>query len=307
MLIVIELFGSPMMKNCNVIIALLFGYFVAGLSEKCVGSTCKKFVVDTKIEAAEDITFLWAKTFKLGFYGPAVFPLLIAFVVTTLETIGDIGAVYDASEESVESEEFDKSIQGGLLSDGVCSFLAALGTGMPNTTFSQNNGVIALTKCASRRAGVACGIWLIFFGVLAKVSGIISSIPDCVIGGMTTFLFVNVFISGLKTVAQVDLTSRRNRMILAISLGVGIGVAIVPGIFADMRASYGTSPFFPCRGPFRTEDDCTDAERGVRDGIVQFLSTPYCVGTVLALLMNAILPPDMEILRKDAPISENKA
>ncbi|ACO69125.1 Nucleobase:Cation symporter-2 family [Micromonas commoda] len=291
MLVLVELFGSPMMKNCNVIIALLFGYFVAGLSEKCVGSTCRKFVVDTNIENAESITFLWVKSFKLGFYGPAVFPLLIAFLVTTLETIGDIGAVYDASEESVESEEFDKSIQGGLLSDGVCSFLAALGTGMPNTTFSQNNGVIALTKCASRRAGVACGCWLIFFGVLAKVSGIISSIPDCVIGGMTTFLFVNVFISGLKTVAQVDLTSRRNRMILAISLGVGIGVAIVPGIFADMRASYGTSPFFP----------------GVRDGIVQFLSTPYCVGTVLALLMNAILPPDMEILRKDAPISENKA
>ena len=307
MLIVIELFGSPMMKNCNVIIALLFGYFVAGVSEKCVGSVCKKFVVDTKIEAAEDITFLWAKTFKLGFYGPAVFPLLIAFVVTTLETIGDIGAVYDASEESIESEEFDKSIQGGLLSDGVCSFLAALGTGMPNTTFSQNNGVIALTKCASRRAGVACGCWLIFFGILAKISGIISSIPDCVIGGMTTFLFVNVFISGLKTVSQVDLTSRRNRMILAISLGVGIGVAIVPGIFADMRASYGTSPFFPCRGPFRTEKDCTKGEQGVRDGIVQFLSTPYCVGTVLAILMNAILPPDMEILRKDAPISENKA
>ena len=307
MLIVIELFGSPMMKNCNVIIALLFGYFVAGVSEKCVGSECKKFVVDTKIEAAEDITFLWAKTFKLGFYGPAVFPLLIAFLVTTLETIGDIGAVYDASEESVESDEFDKSIQGGLLSDGVCSFLAALGTGMPNTTFSQNNGVIALTKCASRRAGVACGCWLIFFGILAKVSGIISAIPDCVIGGMTTFLFVNVFVSGLKTVAQVDLASRRNRMVLAISLGVGIGVAIVPYVFADMRASYGTSPFFPCKGPFRNEEDCTKAERGVRDGIVQFLSTPYCVGTVLAILMNAILPPDMEILRKDPPISENKA
>ena len=176
--IIIELFGSPMMKNCNVIIALLFGYFVAGVSEKCVGDVCKKFVVDTKIELAEDITFLWAKTFKLGFYGPAVFPMLIAFLVTTLETIGDIGAVYDASEESVDNnDEFDKSIQGGLLSDGICSFFAALGTGMPNTTFSQNNGVIALTKCASRKAGVACGIWLIFFGVLAKISGIITSIP----------------------------------------------------------------------------------------------------------------------------------
>ena len=307
MLIIIELFGSPMMKNCNVIIALLFGYFVAGVSEKCVGDVCKKYVVDTKIELAEDITFLWAKTFKLGFYGPAVFPMLIAFLVTTLETIGDIGAVYDASEESVDNnDEFDKSIQGGLLSDGLCSFFAALGTGMPNTTFSQNNGVIALTKCASRKAGVACGIWLIFFGVLAKISGIITSIPDCVIGGMTTFLFVNVFISGLKTVSSVDLGSRRNRMILAISLGVGIGVAIVPYVFADMRASYGTSPFFPCRGPFRNEKDCTNAEKGLRDGIVTFLSTPYCVGTILAMIMNAILPPDMEILRKDAPVSENK-
>ena len=53
MLIVIELFGSPMMKNCNVIIALLFGYFVAGVSEKCVGSNCYKFVTDDKIENAE--------------------------------------------------------------------------------------------------------------------------------------------------------------------------------------------------------------------------------------------------------------
>lgn len=308
MLIVIELFGSPMMKNCNVIIALLFGYFVAGVSEKCVGSNCYKFVTDDNIENAESITFLWVKSFKLGFYGPAVFPLLIGFLVTTLETIGDIGAVYDASEEPIDdNEEFDKSVQGGLLSDGVCSFLAALGTGMPNTTFSQNNGVIALTKCASRRAGVACGCWLILFGVLAKISGLISAIPDCVIGGMTTFLFVNVFISGLNTVAKSDLMSRRNRMILAISLGVGIGVAIVPWVFADQRASRNSSPFFPCSGPWRTEDDCTKAEQAVRDGIVQFLSTPYCVGTVLAILMNAILPPDMEILRKDPPISANKA
>ena len=281
---------------------------VAGLSEKCVGSDCRKFVTDANIEAAESVTFLWVKSFKLGFYGPAVFPLLIGFLVTTLETIGDIGAVYEASEEPVEdNEEFDKSIQGGLLSDGVCSLLSAIGTGMPNTTFSQNNGVIALTKCASRRAGVACGCWLILFGVLAKISGIISAIPECVIGGMVTFLFVNVFISGINTVAKSDLMSRRNRMILAISLGVGIGVAIVPWIFADQRGSRNTSPFFPCKGPYRTEEDCTKAEQAIRDGIITFLSTPYCVGTVLAVLMHAILPPDMEILRKDAPMSANKA
>lgn len=60
-------------------------------------------------------------------------------------------------------------IRGGLLGDGISSFLSSLMTSMPNTTFSQNNGVIALTRCASRRAGIACACWLILFGILAKV------------------------------------------------------------------------------------------------------------------------------------------
>ena len=306
MLVLVELFGSPFMKNCNVIIALLFGYFVAGVSEKCVGSDCNKYVTDTKIEAADSITFLWTTTFKIGFYGPAVFPMIIAFIVTTIESIGDISATYEASEESLDTDEFDKSIQGGLLSDGICSFFSALATGMPNTTFSQNNGVISLTKCASRRAGVAAGCWLLFMGILAKVSGIISSIPDCVLGGMTTFLFCNVFVSGLKVTSSADLTSRRNRVILAISMGVGLGVAMVPNIFADFRASEGTAPFWPCSGAFRDGDACTAGEKGVRDGFIIFLSTPYCVGTVLALLLNLILPEDMEVLRAEKEEPGNK-
>jgi len=308
-LIIVELFGSPFMKNCNVFIALLFGYFVAGVSEKCIGDKCWNYIVNTKIESADAVTFLWVKSFKLGFYGPAVFPMLVAFLVTTVETIGDIGATYDASEEPTDTEEYDKSIQGGLLSDGVCSFFAAIGTGMPNTTFSQNNGVISLTKCASRRAGIACGIWLLFMGVFAKVSGIISSIPDCVIGGMTTFLFCNVFVSGLKVTSQADLNSRRNRIILAVSMGLGLGVGMVPHIVADFRASGNTSAFWPCEGQFREGDVCTDAEKGVRQGVIIFLSTPYCIGTVAALLLNLILPKDMEVLRSDgdAPAEAGKA
>lgn len=307
MLVLVELFGSPFMKNCNVVIALLFGYFVAGVSEKCEGSVCKKYVTDAKIEAADSITFLWTHTFKLGFYGPAVFPLIIAFIVTTIETIGDIGATYEASEEPLDTEQYDQSVQGGLLSDGVCTFFAALATGMPNTTFSQNNGVISLTKCASRRAGVAAGIWLLVMGVLAKFSGIISSIPDCVIGGMTTFLFCNVFVSGLKVTGGADLNSRRNRIILAISMGIGLGVAMVPNVFSDYRASPGWSTFWPCTGPFRDGDDCSASEQGVRDGILIFLSTPYCIGTVLALILNIILPEDMEVLRITKAVSGTNA
>jgi uric acid-xanthine permease len=93
---------------------------------------------------------------------------------------GDITAVYEASEMSTETNEYPESVQGGLTSDGFCSLLAGLFTSMPNTTFSQNNGVISLTKCASRRAGYACGFWLILMGVCSKFAGLITSIPDCV-------------------------------------------------------------------------------------------------------------------------------
>merc|ERR1711903_27635 len=75
MLILVELFGSPFMKNANVIIALLFGYFVAGVSR----AEGNKFVPDTKIENAEPITFAWVENFPIGFYGPSVLPLLIAW------------------------------------------------------------------------------------------------------------------------------------------------------------------------------------------------------------------------------------
>lgn len=301
MLVVIELFGSPVMKNCNVIIALLFGYFVAGVSR--YGPNDLQYVIPSgtegsKIDAADWITFLWTKTFSIGVYGPAILPCLVAFVVTTLETIGDITATYEASHEPIDTEGFDKSIQGGLLSDGICSLFAALATGMPNTTFSQNNGVISLTKCASRRAGVACGCWLLLLGVIAKFSGIISSIPDCVIGGMTTFLFCQVLVSGLAILGKVDLTSRRNRVILGISLGVGVGVAMTPQIFNDMRDSPYSARFWPCFEDPKTETgaSCDDTEKGLRNGILLFLGTPYCIGSILALLMNLILPCDMEVV-----------
>ena len=85
----------------NICAALQFGYFVAGVSEKCVGDDCHPYVTDSKIDAADSITFLWVETFKIGFYGPAVFPLIIAFMVSTIESIGDIGRAWWISGLSV--------------------------------------------------------------------------------------------------------------------------------------------------------------------------------------------------------------
>lgn len=285
-LVVIELFGSVFMKNCNVILALLFGYFVAGVSryESDTGDSLK-YVLSDNIINADPITFLWTTTFPIGFYAPAIVPLLIAYLVTTVETVGDISAVYEVSELDTGTEEYEKSIQGGLTSDAINSILSSLFTSMPNTTFSQNNGVIALTKCASRRAGYACGFWLILMGVFGKVAGIITSIPDCVLGGMTIFLFANVLVSGIALANKCELHSRRTKFIFALSLACGVGVTVWPYAFQDMRGSSYTAAFWPCA-------DCTDGMKGIRNGISIFLSTGYCIGTIVAMLLNFILPED---------------
>eukprot|EP01025_Chloroclados_australasicus_P066445 TRINITY_DN916_c1_g1_i1.p1 TRINITY_DN916_c1_g1~~TRINITY_DN916_c1_g1_i1.p1 ORF type:complete len:581 (-),score=60.91 TRINITY_DN916_c1_g1_i1:347-2089(-) len=274
-LVLIELFGSPFLRNIQVVLALLIGYLVSALVTK----DDNHYVNDNKIESADAITFLWVERFSLGIYGPAIIPLLIAYVVTTVETIGDISATEEASGLAPEGPAHMARIKGGLLGDGLSSIFSALATSMPNTTFSQNNGVISLTRCASRMAGIWCGIWLILFGVLAKIGAFFTTIPDCVLGGMTTFLFANVVVSGIKVLAMTKL-ERRERFILAVALGLGIGVSIVPG--------WATNNLWP------VTEDMSKALKGFRDGVIITLSTGYSIGCLAAIALHLLLPHDIE-------------
>lgn len=203
-LILTEIFGSPFIRNCQVAIALLIGFAIAaGASymppDAPDGTPALRYVTGDKINKAPGITFLWVKTFPLSVYGPAVLPTLLAFIITTVESVGDITASAEASR--VENDgQLDSRIQGGLLTDGIASLIGALFTVLPNTTFSQNNGVISLTRCANKRAGYMCCVFLILFGVIAKIAAIIASIPECVLGGMTSFLFANIVVSGIPSV-----------------------------------------------------------------------------------------------------------
>jgi uric acid-xanthine permease len=122
-------------------------------------------------------------------------------------------------------------------------------------------------------------------GVFSKISGVITSIPDSVLGGMTIFLFANVLTSGISLASTLKLHSRRVKFIMAMSLAIGVGVTVWPYAFLDMRASSYTANFWRC-------EDCSATMKGLRNGLSIFLSTGYCVGTVVAMLLNAILPED---------------
>eukprot|EP00529_Nitzschia_sp_RCC80_P012811 CAMPEP_0113497718 /NCGR_PEP_ID=MMETSP0014_2-20120614/30776_1 /TAXON_ID=2857 /ORGANISM="Nitzschia sp." /LENGTH=611 /DNA_ID=CAMNT_0000391669 /DNA_START=94 /DNA_END=1929 /DNA_ORIENTATION=- /assembly_acc=CAM_ASM_000159 len=294
-LVVIEMFGSVFMKNCNVIIALCIGYIIAAVTNY----NGLRYVTNDNIKAAPVITFLWVYTFPLSLYGPAVIPLVIGYLVTTVETVGDISATFEASQLPTSGEFYETSLQGGLTSDAFSSILSGLFTSMPNTTFSQNNGVISMTKCASRRAGYGAAFWMFILGVFGKFAGVITAIPDCVLGGMTIFLFANVLTSGINLTHNVDLTSRRNKFIFALSMAVGVGVTVWPYAFADRRASPYTAPFWTCA-------DCSDVLKGVRNGVSIFLSTGYCIGTVIAMLLNSILPADVAVSYAESEIVDDE-
>ena len=148
-----------------------------------------------------------------------------------MEAIGDITATCDVSRLEVDGPLFDSRIQGGVLADGLNGIIAGLCTITPMSTFAQNNGVIALTRCANRKAGYACCFWLLVMGIFAKFAAALVSIPSPVLGGMTTFLFSAVATSGIRIISTVPFT-RRNRFILTAALALGFGATLVPNWFA---------------------------------------------------------------------------
>ncbi|CAN0482047.1 unnamed protein product, partial [Laminaria digitata] len=99
--VMLEVFGSPFMRSINVVVALLFGYFVAAVSEK----NGSDYVVGSKIDAAEPITFLWVFTYPLSVYPPLILPAILAFIVTTVETIGDVTTTAEVSRLPLEGPE----------------------------------------------------------------------------------------------------------------------------------------------------------------------------------------------------------
>jgi len=273
--LVLELFGSPFMRSCQVAIALLLGYVLAASTSDSEGN---RYVSTQGMQDAPAVTFLWVTYFPISLYAPALLPVIIGFVVSGVESIGDLTASGEASGLDPDSMEQTVAVQGGLLGDSTSSFLAALAFSMPNTTFSQNNGVISLTRVASRLAGIGCAVWLLIYGIFGKIGAFFTSIPQPVLGGMTTFLFANITVSGIKVITSKPLT-RRIRFILAVSLAFGLGVTIVPSWMGNL---------------LQCDAIANGGVRGLCEGAKLTITTGYAIGCIAALLLHAIIPGDRE-------------
>lgn len=160
-------------------------------------------------------------------------PFVLVFLITSLETIGDITATSDVSEQPVSGPLYMKRLKGGVLANGFNSFVSAVFNTFPNSCFGQNNGVIQLTGVASRYVGYFVAGMLILLGLFPFVSGFVQHIPEPVLGGATLVMFGTIAASGVRIVSRVAL-NRRAMMIIALSLGIGLGVSQQPQIFNFM-------------------------------------------------------------------------
>ena len=173
--------------------------------------------------------------FKFGFHisWAHVIPMMLLYLITTVESIGDLTATSMVSGEPIEGDLYMERISGGVFGDGVNSAIAAIFNSFPNTTFSQNNGVIQMTGVASRRVGFWIAGMLVLLGLFPIVGGLFSIIPNSVLGGATIIMFGTVAAAGIRIIASSDI-DRRGVLIMAISFGLGLGVAFRPellGIF----------------------------------------------------------------------------
>ena len=221
----LKFFTNGMLSISAVLIGLIVGYFYA----LGVGILDWSVVTGSWERSA---AFALPQPFKYGFEfsAAAVIGFCLMAFISAIETVGDVSGITKggAGREATEEE-----ITGATYADGLGTAVAGIFGGFPNTSFSQNVGLIAMTGVMSRHV-VTCGaIFLIICGLVPKVGGVIRTVPIEVLGGGVIVMFGMVVAAGISMLSDVD-WNRRNMVIFAISLSIGLGLQLEPGAVAGL-------------------------------------------------------------------------
>ena len=213
----------------SILIGIAFGYvmsFVMGLflphTVEVDGAVVNCGYITQWSQVAEASWFSLPKLIPvpLQFDISAIIPMCIMFIVTAVETIGDTSGV---AQGGFGRDATDRELSGSVVCDGFGSSLATIFGVLPNTSFSQNVGLVGMTKVVNRFA-ISMGAYiLILAGLFPKIGAVISAMPQPVLGGAAVFMFASIVISGINLITK-DSLSGRNATIVAIALGLGYGL-----------------------------------------------------------------------------------
>ena len=216
--ILFNVFAKGHLKQLSVLFGLVVGYIVA----LCMGK------VDlSSLEGVALVALPKIMPYKPVFNINAIISVVMIFLVSATETIGDTSAMTNTvlGREASESE-----ISGSLACDGLISSVSACFGCMPITSFSQNVGLLAMTKVVNRYTiATGAGI-LLLAGIFPAFGAVLATLPEAVLGGCTIMMFGNIVISGLQMIGDCGFT-QRNITIAALSLSIGLGFTQVPDMF----------------------------------------------------------------------------
>ena len=212
--------STPWVRLSAIIIGLALGSIAAWFSGKLVPAPLPDLpLISVPVPFRFGFNFDWT----------AFLPVALIYLISTIETVGDLTANCMLSRQPISGPSYVNRLKGGVLGDGVSCMLAAAFSAFPNTTFAQNNGVIQLTGVASRYVGLYIGAILFMLGLVPMIGAVLQQIPKPVLGGATLVMFGSVAAAGVRILAQSPL-DRRNMLIIATSFGVGLGVAAQPNL-----------------------------------------------------------------------------
>ena len=210
-----KFFGRGLISSAAILIGLLAGYALAFMFGMVNFGAVGKSAWITGLQVMP-----YGFEFSLG----AVIVVTLVCIVSAIETVGDATATTQAGAGRIATDE---EISGATYADGLGTAIAAVFGGLPNTSFSQNVGIVGMTGIMSRHVVTIAGVILIICGLLPKVGAVISSMPLPVLGGGVIVMFGMVASAGMNLLSVVPM-NRRNMAIIAISLAFGLGLNLVP-------------------------------------------------------------------------------
>lgn len=230
--------GSTFLSSSSILVGIICGYIAAFLMGLVLPTTAlnaegvaytKAWVLNwNKVAEAKWFALPQLMPVKPVFDMRAIAPVMIMFIVTAVETVGDISGVIMGG---MDREATDTELSGGVICDGIGSSFAALFGVLPNTSFSQNVGLVSMTKVVNRFALATGGIFLILCGLVPKLGALVSIMPQSVLGGAAVMMFSSIVVSGIQLITREPLTPR-SLSIVSVALGLGYGIGANNGILA---------------------------------------------------------------------------
>lgn len=249
-------YGKGMVSTASVLIGMVVGYIICipfGMVDFSLVNEAKWFAPPNIFEYGVNFDF------------KNVIAFIPAYIVTTIETVGCLATICQVSKIKAD----DKIIGRGVLSDGIGSAMAGVLGTFPNTTFSQNVGLIPLTRNASRSVAIMAGILLVGLGFFPKFAALINIMPQPVLGGVGIVMFGTIAAAGIRTLSTVEINNR-NLLIIATSIGLGLGVTFRPDFIANLP-----------------------------EGLRMIFASGISTGTIVALVLNKVLKEDKKVIEEN--------